>query len=677
MEQLLRQIRDTPDSRDIEALVALVDILRPDHPNDATQANNTVLALSYLLERHPDLQQGLRGYLLRLLATRKQVHLFAETGILGNQGFFSAASQRLGWKILPPAINDQYLRDVFGQVFHRRDDYQWISHLRASTWAALFDALHLHETGTPGALDNTLHEILEAMLVLSHRLSAMGLEPELVRNEPSIEDYESSFLAQNREITEYVAQYRACLLGQRSEHMDEKQGLVLLGHCREVIGRIRRNTGKTGISINATYLLTRIDQTVQRLETLLHLLESEADTRRSAITGLLTELVSADNRKYSLRELFSTTTGLLALQVTEHAGRTGEHYVTTTRAGYFGMARSAMGAGLIVGFMAMLKIFAAQLKLAPFGEAFLFSANYSLGFMLIHVLHFTVATKQPAMTAASIAASIHESREQKGNSNLEDLADLTVSVFRTQFIAILGNVIIAFPVAYGLAWLYYFQSGHHLAAGGKAAHLLQDIDPLHSLAIFHAAIAGVCLFLSGLISGYHDNMAVYNRIPERLRQLRWARRLLGESRLRTLTGYIENNLGALAGNFYFGIMLGSMGTLGFILGLPLDIRHITFSSANFAFALVAEGNRVGWETALLCIFGLIVIGITNLLVSFSLALMVALRSRGVRYRQWLPLALLLLRRLVRHPGRYFLPPARDAATAMTSGLAESDKGEAR
>ncbi|MCB5976870.1 site-specific recombinase [Acinetobacter baumannii] len=31
--------------------------------------------------------------------------------------------------------------------------------------------------------------------------------------------------------------------------------------------------------------------------------------------------------------------------------------------------------------------------------------NYSLGFILIHVLHFTVATKQPAMTAAALAAT--------------------------------------------------------------------------------------------------------------------------------------------------------------------------------------------------------------------------------------------------------------------------------
>ncbi|MCK7497160.1 MAG: site-specific recombinase [Comamonadaceae bacterium] len=40
----------------------------------------------------------------------------------------------------------------------------------------------------------------------------------------------------------------------------------------------------------------------------------------------------------------------------------------------------------------------------------------------------------------------------------------------------------------------------------------------------HAAIAGVFLFLSGLISGYFDNKASYARIGERVARLRWLRR---------------------------------------------------------------------------------------------------------------------------------------------------------
>ena len=62
------------------------------------------------------------------------------------------------------------------------------------------------------------------------------------------------------------------------------------------------------------------------------------------------------------------------------------------------MYKSAAGAGIIIAFMASLKVLMARVTMAPLMQAFSYSMNYSLGFMLIHVLHFTVATKQPAMT---------------------------------------------------------------------------------------------------------------------------------------------------------------------------------------------------------------------------------------------------------------------------------------
>ena len=175
-------------------------------------------------------------------------------------------------------------------------------------------------------------------------------------------------------------------------------------------------------------------------------------------------------------------------------------------------------------------------------------------------------------------------------------------------------------------------------------------------ALPHAAIAGVCLFLSGLIAGYYDNKAAYNEIPARLRQLHWPRRLLGEHRLAKITEYIGDNLGALAGNFFFGVMLGSIGTLGFIFGLPIDIRHITFSSANFVFALVGNNYLLTPEQWTLSLLGIVLIGITNLTVSFALALAVALRSRRVSFGKGGALFGLVLRRFWYTPRDFFLPP---------------------
>ena len=67
--------------------------------------------------------------------------------------------------------------------------------------------------------------------------------------------------------------------------------------------------------------------------------------------------------------------------------------------------------------------------------------NYGLGFMVIFMLHFTVATKQPAMTAARFAEAVEKTPQ--GKSVNMKLAQLLVDVFRSQSIAVLGNVLIA------------------------------------------------------------------------------------------------------------------------------------------------------------------------------------------------------------------------------------------
>ena len=310
---------------------------------------------------------------------------------------------------------------------------------------------------------------------------------------------------------------------------------------------------------------------------------------------------------------------------------------------------------ILGGFMAMFKIMLGYLHTAPLVEAFLFSMNYSLGFVLIHMLHFTVATKQPAMTAQRIAASLHRSATGRG-IDVDKLAELVNKVFRTQMVAVLGNVLLAFPVAWAIAEGVRWYTGHHLVDPIKALHLLNDIDPLHSPALFYAAVAGVWLFVAGLISGYYDNKALYTRMGQRVQQIRGLRRLLGSERVARLGGYVEDNLGGLMGNFFFGILLGTTGTIGFLLGLPIDIRHITFSAANFATALVALDYQMSWAQIANATAGVFLIGLINLLVSFGLALWVALRARKIHFKRGILLVQALGRRFAYSPIEFFLGP---------------------
>jgi site-specific recombinase len=656
LERIVSANREPHPHRDISLLRELVAALRPARIEDVGQATDNIRALCYVLKHDRSSKKALSAYLANVMVTRKLLHLLTDTGITQNKGFWGAAWQALADKILPPLINDDYLRDVFGQLFNNVKDHIWVNGVHDLVWLDLFHSLGFRITQPRVAYGAILHETLSAIHVLSYRISAIGLESELVRNYPSIERFESPFLRQNDEINSYLSSYGAWLSDKKHVRDDAASIDVLLIQCEDVIMKIRRTAAVQGVSVSLTRLLLCLTQSIDRMRQLLKLTDTRCTRDAAPISvKLLKELVQADNKRHSLRQLIRSNTELLALQMTDRAGKSGEHYVANNRSEWLTMLYSTMGAGFIVGFMALIKVLFSKLVLAPFTYAFLYSLNYSAGFIFIHMMHFTIATKQPAMTAALIASSI-----DKGKQKLGELVELVVSVLRSQFIAIIGNVAISLPTAYALAWAWYGVFGTHLASPDKARHLLHELDPIASLSIFHAAIAGVCLFLAGLISGYFDNTASYANVPARLRQLAWLKRLLGEQRLLAMTIYIGNNLGALSGNLFFGIMLGSIGQLGVVFGLPIDIRHITFSSANFSFALVGLDHQMSWQVVTTSLAGILLIGLVNLGVSFSLALMVALRSRRISLDQEKTLSKLILKRFFSRPRDFFLPPKAES-----------------
>lgn len=658
LEPLLRAIAATSGPADPALLARLVDHVRPRDPDDGDQALKNLQALRHLLSADEALSAGLRDYLLRLFAGHKQITLYADLGILPDAGFFTELWRRIVQKALPAAIDPTALKDVLGSAFHRTTDHRWVSAVDDADWQALFRSMGIDFFAV--AADNTtVKQLLDALHILSARIASMGVAPALAEVLPALREYESPFLVQSAETQRWVDEYRAGLATGTPPREDEKHLRVLLDQCRDVIAKVRRNTGNTGISVNLTYLLQRLAETIDRVEALLDILDrTPAFDRVEAVVSLFKVFVRADNKKNNVREHFAKNTELLAREVTEHSGRTGEHYITATRAEYKAMLSSALGAGLIVPFMALIKIGLHELHSAPLIEGLLFGLNYALGFMLIHVLHFTVATKQPAMTASRIAAALDHPPGAKPDVAL--MVELIVRVIRSQFIAVVGNVALAFPLAYVLATSLYVSTGTHVLPPSAANGILHSLHPFASLALFHAAIAGVWLFMSGLIAGYHDNIAVYNRIPQRVRQLNWLERRVGKRRLGQLADYIEGNLGGLAGNFWFGMFLGLTATVGLNLGLPLDIRHITFSAANLATATVGLDQQIPWQTFAWCAAGVVLVGIVNLTVSFSLALLVALKARQVRFRYTRPLAAALGRRFLATPLDFVRPPRSPA-----------------
>ncbi|MFL6672133.1 MAG: site-specific recombinase, partial [Massilia sp.] len=666
--------RIDPHSDRIDLLVDLVECLRPRPYWRYDRARERVRTLCQLLKGNPAQAWSLRSYITTLLERRRHTSLYSDIGILSNDGFFTELKRRIAYRFLPPALDDLYLSDALDQVLYAETDYEWIRVVPSADWLELFDVVANAPPPADAAPDRarlvTVMGLLDAIRTLSCRVCALGLEPRLVHSYSEIEAFDSPFLMQNIEVNQYLDEYGRYLDGMNDQPEDARHLLVMLDQCEEVVTKIRRGALAQGTSVALTYLLVALMQSIDRLRKLLFLVDVSGELpsaptvdleavanqatpleapptslRRAAALSLAQELIEAHNAKYRVRGLFRDNIDLLARNVTENASRTGEHYIAEDRTELRQMFRSSAGAGVVVGFMAMVKILLSYLKAAPLVEAFLFSLNYSFGFVLVHVLHWTVATKQPAMTAQRIAAGLHSTAGR--GIDLDRMAELINKVFRTQIVAVLGNLATVIPVAYLIALSWPYLTGHHLVTPDKAQHLIADSDPVHSPALFHAAIAGVWLFVSGLVSGYYDNKALYSRIGQRVRQLRGLRRVLGAERLARLSRYIENNLGGLMGNLYFGILMGVTGTIGYLLGLPLDIRHVTFSSANFAIAVVGLDHHVSLETVATTVAGITLIGAVNLIVSFGLALWVALRARKIRFRHGIRLVVEMGRGLCR------------------------------
>lgn len=660
-----------PGVEPVDALTALMAELRPTRGMTPTE---NVRALADLLQVRPDLRVALRKAILNLIVRRHGVLLFATVGIYPATGLFSETFRRLSHRLLPEADEDGQLKDALERIVQARDAF-WLTEVTEVEWGTVFAALRFDEVTDDHAKQRFSEDLLEALRVVAHRIAAAGLEPEMLRLDPTLENHVSPYLALCEEALAFAQAVEAKVGAGETARADGRHLHVLIDQARATGDRIRRRAQQLGASFHLTFRLRRLAQHLDRLERLSLLAEALANRHLAEALAqgakLWCELAIAVSRRNELTSFWRENTELVALRVTENAGKSGEHYIGETRADWFAMLRSAAGGGIVIALMAANKIHLGTLGLAPLAEVLAYCLNYSLGFMLIHLLHFTVATKQPAMTANAIAAAIGDmqagSKERQRDSS--QVVELVVRTLRTQLAAILGNVGLAVPVAMLGGLLFWWLTGTHYVDVEKARKLLQEIDPIASGAMLFAAVAGVCLFLAGLIAGYYDNLCAHNRIPQRLEQIGWPRRLLGAERWRRITDYIGNNLGALAGNFFFGFLLGGASGLGMLLGLPLDIRHIAFSSAYWGYALVGLEFGVTWQVAALAALGVLLIGVTNLVVSFSLAMWIGLKARGVDLRQRLRLVQAVLRRGLTRPGDFFLPPRAASAAARGEHVA--------
>ncbi len=594
----------------------------------------------------PGLRAELTPRLQEFLLTRDFVTALTETGLTLESGVFTEIYKRLEYKLLPKPVENADILSFLSRVFDAQADADWLERIDREKFGELLKLLLPAKEGLIEALAPQFFMSLE---ILSLRLAGLGYDPVVTNRLKARREFQHAFMDVTRNV-------HSLLDGKGETAIPEiREALV---RCIGGVKWIRARRSTDGASLGLTYRLMKIQQVVRRMELLLELLESIlGDWKDQPALDLFFEIILAEIRRFNLASFLGKNVELLAYQITEHTGKTGEHYISKTRSEWVQMFHSALIGGAIVALLAVLKVLLSHLHLPPGPEAFTYGLLYAVGFVTIHSLGGTLATKQPAMTASTLANAL----DGTANSHqaMQNLSDVIVWTIRSQVIALLGNFLIAIPVAIILSFPFILIH-HPIMDHEKALSMIAALHPWKSLSFFYAGIAGLGLFGSGLLAGLADNWFVYNQVGSRLKNSEVLRKLVGPRHLDRTIQLADHNLGIWVGNIVLGFYLGSMAAIGNVFGLPLDTRHVTFSSGQLGAALANLNFEVSFSYVALIVGSILCIGLINLGVSFSLSLFVAVKSRRIRFGQTPELLRLLAKRFRSKPIEFFVPQ-RDVA----------------
>ncbi len=654
-----------------ESLYFLYDLVKYFRPKSPKSVANITLRelLDHLIEFDTH-RVILSNYLGSILSDKSFRIMVSDAGILQDSDFLYEIRKRISSKILPYQPKKDTLEYVLNQVFYKETDFVWINKIPMHELIELVEILQLPDIYQfDKAEEGALSEILYAMGVLTQRMSGRSMETSILNMIPKYNHLGSPFLGFENEFLEIESRLRK---GEvqfvDANDLNYKQMVILYKQCVDLVKHAYKNSATFGITLKVNQSLLRIRQQLDRIKTLIDFLIVNTPKDRIENTVKLSlKLIEYNCYKNNVSKLIAESTQVVSYEITQYTAKTGEHYITETAKEYFNMFKASLGAGLVVGFLCIFKVLLSKADTSDFGFAFLYSMNYAVGFIVIYLCGFALATKQPAMTASYIIKAIEEGRKTQTSTTEQHsaFANLFARLFRSQFIAFVGNVIMAFAVALLLIWSIDRITGINIT-DTKWHTLLNDSSPVHSWAIFHAAIAGVFLFLSGIISGNVSNKNKHNQVYYRIQENPFLKSTIGAYKANKLAGWLERKWPGIISNFWFGIFMGSTHSIGIFLGLNLDIRHITFVSGNIALGAYGADFQLTAITWLWCLLGIFFVGLINFTVSFGLSLGLAFRSRDIPWVEVFSLQKSVWKHFKKQPLHFFFPPRKPKKTDFTN-----------
>ncbi|MFC2270783.1 MAG: recombinase [Capnocytophaga ochracea] len=649
------------DYEDIDFLFDVVNYFRRKSKNKKASLNIDELIAE--IKHKPDSIAFFKEKLHKVFANKQKVILFTDAGLLNSVSFFKELRRRISRQLLPDQPSEENIQYVLNQLFYRPSDVKWVHQIPLDNWKELFEILAVSTFYEDSESKTTSKQILLAIMILSQRMGGLALQTDVRRMVPEYAHLNSPFIALDDELNNLartLSKEDKPYLYIQDHELDYKQLNILAGQCEDFVNKADANTSKYGVSFSVNQTLLLIRQQIKRIKRLYNYLfiEKEADKCEKTIAFYL-DMVKTNSKKNNIRKLIDDSVYNITYEITNYTGKTGEHYITSTTGEYFKMLKTALWGGVIVGFMCLVKLYMSmQPDQSDFFRALNYSFNYAIGFVIIYLTGSTLATKQPAMTASTIAKTLESLSDNDNNKEKQkhytEFSALFTRLFRSQFIAFVGNVFGAFPVSMLLAIVMSYLSGYNIATK-KSLHLLEDLNIWHTPVFLHACIAGIFLFLSGIIAGNVASVNNFNNFYYRLSEHPFLKGFFGKVRMQRVANWMQQKWPSVVSNVWFGVFMGSAWAIGHFFGLPIDIRHITFASGNLAYGLYGMNFIISLENIFWCILGIGIIGFGNFIVSFGLSLWIALRSREVPASELKYLGRCVWRAFKARPRAFFFP----------------------
>jgi len=627
-------------------LIALFEWLRGDRSSPEASISR-LQAFIDAVHARPELEQRLKAWWQVLIQTLDVTTLLADFGFAPRTAFVSELSDRLRRKILPGTPETIDAAELFTLVAPTRFDAQWLAAIADAQIAQLVTLL----SGNLAA-DRLgwQHHLMDALTYCTAQIRATGFAPELRLRMNRANDDDRAF----HPLSNDLAELRQIFFDPAQGDDELKAAIAKLRArleiCRQAVNGVYAHLNDNGISVGMVFMLRQLRERIVRVRELLDTLT--ASNTAAAAIKLLAKRVTIGQDSKSIGALISANSTLLSAKMSKRSAETGEHYITRDRTEYTHMLGKAMGGGAVTALTTGLKFAVVGIGFSAFWNGFASGFVYAASFILIQLLHLTLATKQPAMTAPAMASKL---KEINSGAAIEAFVDEVTHLVRSQVAAVLGNVSMVVPVVLLVNLLLLLSAGRLMISQQEATQLLGTLTLLGPTLLW-AAFTGLILFISSMLAGWFENWFVLHRLDSAIAHNPRFTNALGTQRAARWSSFMRKNVSGFASNISLGFMLGLIPAVTGFFGLELEVRHVTLSAGQLAAAGAALGLEAFKQPLIWwCIAAIPLIGALNLSVSFYCAFRLALQAHNVSGIDRARISRAIWARWRSQPGSFFVP----------------------